>query len=36
MVYGRFTDPITLTVARGNEGQNGVYTASGLLLREIP
>ena len=36
MVYGRFTDPITLTVNRGNEGQNGVYTASGLLLREIP
>lgn len=36
MVYGRFADPITLTVSRGNEGQNGVYTASGLLLREIP
>ena len=36
MVYGRFVDPITLTVQRGNEGENGVYTASGLLLREIP
>ena len=36
MVYGRFVDPVTLTVTRGNEGLNGVYTVSGLLLREIP
>jgi hypothetical protein len=38
LVYGRFVDPITLTVARGSEGSGGdaSYTVGGLLLRELP
>lgn len=36
LVYGRFPDPITLTVSRGNEGSNASYTSGGLTLTEIP
>lgn len=36
LLWGRFLDPITLTVQRGNEGSNASYNASGLAIVEIP